>query len=345
MAAGRPSTDASRRPACSVVRLTATNSTARAFWTIGEGRGEIRDEPLAELRGDQVVVRTLYSGISRGTESLVFAGKVPRSEYQRMRAPFQAGEFPWPVKYGYASVGQVEQGPAELIGRHVFTLFPHQTRYIVPVDAVHILPTSVPPARAVLVANLETAVNGVWDARPHVGDRVVVVGAGAVGCLSAWVAKRAGCEVHLVDLNPARSLVATALGVGFALPSEAPREADAVLHASGSAAGLDLALRLAGCEATVVELSWYGTEIVPLPLGEAFHSRRLVLKSSQVGRLAPSQRARWDTRRRQEFVLALLADPALDALITGESAFADLPTVMAQLAADAGNVLCHRVRY
>ena len=322
-----------------------TADTAQAFWTIGASRGEIRDEPLAELRGGEVVVRALYSGISRGTESLVFAGKVPVSEYQRMRAPFQAGGFPWPVKYGYSSVGQVEQGPAELVGRHVFALFPHQTRYIVPVEWVHMLPPQLPPGRAVLAANLETAINGVWDARPHVGDRVVVVGAGAVGCLAAWVAKRSGCDVHLVDLNPARGLVAMSLGLGFSLPADAPGDADAVIHATGSAAGLDLALRLAGFESTVVELSWYGTQVVPLALGEAFHARRLVLKSSQVGRIASSQGARWDTGRRMRLALSMLADPVLDILITGESAFADLPVVMAQLALDAGHAICHRIRY
>ena len=320
-------------------------SSADAFWTVSPGRGEIRRETLPDARGTDVVVRTLFSGISRGTESLVFHGRVPTSEYERMRAPFQAGHFPGPVKYGYANVGVVEEGPASIAGRPVFTLFPHQTRFVVPADAVHVIPDDVPPARAVLAANLETAVNGVWDAALHVGDRVAVVGAGAVGCLVAWVARRAGAVVELVDLNPERRAMASALGVRFALPAEAGRDADVVLHTSGAAAGLDLACRLAGFEATVVEMSWYGTTVVPLALGEAFHVNRLRLQSSQVGHVASVQRARWSYARRMGLALSLLADPVLDAVITGESPFLSLPDVMPQLASTPGDTLCHRIRY
>ena len=319
---------------------------ARAFWIAAPGRGEIRTEQLPSPNADEVVVRALYSGISRGTEALVFQGRVPISEYQRMRAPFQAGEFPGPVKYGYASVGQVEDGPRGLVDRTVFVLHPHQTRYVVPAGAVHVLPLDVPPQRAVLTANIETAVNALWDARPHIGDRVTVIGAGTVGCLVAWLAGRiAGCDVELVDVNPQREGVAQALGVRFAASQNVSDGADVVIHASGSPEGLDLALRVAGFEATVVEMSWYGDRAVPLALGEGFHARRLTLKSSQVGSVAAAQRARWDTRRRMQLALSLLADPVLDGLITGESAFDDLPPVMADLAARPGNTLCHRIRY
>ena len=319
---------------------------ARAFWIAEPGRGELRVEALADPAGDEVVVRSLFSGISRGTEALVFAGRVPASERQRMRAPFQRGEFPAPVKYGYASVGEVEHGPRQLQGRRVFTLYPHQTRYVVPAAAVHVLPDDVPPERAVLAANVETAINGLWDARPHVGDRITVVGAGTVGCLVAWLGGRiAGCEVELVDTNPRRAAVAEALGVGFKAAADATEGADVVIHASGSAAGLALALRVAGFEATIVEMSWYGAGEVPLPLGEAFHARRLTIASSQVGSVPPSQRARWSTQRRMALALSMLADPALDVLITGESPFDALPQVMAQLAAAPGDALCHRIRY
>lgn len=324
---------------------TAQNIDARSFWVSAPGVGEIRRERLGAHRGDEVVVRARFSGISRGTESLVFNGRVPVSEYQRMRAPYQAGEFPAPVKYGYSNVGHVEQGPPELIGRTVFSLFPHQDYFVIPVEAVHVVPADVPPARAVLAANMETALNGVWDARPHLGDRVAVVGAGTVGCLTAWAAKRAGCDVELVDLNPARSITALSLGLPFALPADARRDADVVIHASGAPAGLDLCCRLAAFETTIVELSWYGDTVVPLPLGEAFHAKRLTLKSSQVGHIAASQRARWTYRRRMQLALSMLADSALDALITGESAFDELPTVMSQLSASPGNTLCHRIRY
>ena len=235
------------------------NDDARAFWIATPGRGEIRPEPLPPPSPDDVVVRALYSGISRGTEALVFQGRVPASEHERMRAPFQSGAFPAPIKYGYASVGVVEHGPGDLPGKHVFSLFPHQTRYVVPASAVHPIPPVVPPPRAVLAANLETAINGLWDANPRIGDRVVVVGAGTVGSLVAWLAGRIhGCDVELVDVNPKRAVVAKALGVRFSEPEAVAGGADVVVHASGSAAGLSLALRIAAFEATIVEMSWYG---------------------------------------------------------------------------------------
>jgi Zn-dependent alcohol dehydrogenase len=226
---------------------------ARAFWIVAPGRGEIRRETLPAPAADEVVVRALFSGVSRGTEALVYQGRVPVSEHERMRAPFQAGDFPAPVKYGYSSVGTIERGPSQLEGRTVFTLFPHQTRYVLPARAISVLPDAVPAGRAVLAANLETAINGVWDARPHVGDRVTVVGGGTVGCLVAWIAGRIeGCDVELVDVNPQRASIAHALGVRFADPPSARAEADVVVHASGSASGLDLALGLAAFEATIV---------------------------------------------------------------------------------------------
>ncbi len=319
---------------------------ARAFWVVEPGRGEIRSESLRAPSPEEVVVRALYSGISRGTEALVFQGRVPESEWDRMRAPFQAGDFSGPVKYGYASVGQVDCGSEDLKGKTVFVLYPHQTRYVVPASVVHVVPANIPPARAVLAANLETALNGLWDARPHVGDRIVVIGAGTVGCLVAWLAARIqACEVQLVDVNPRRGALAAKLGVSFAQPEDAARDADVVIHASGSPAGLQLALDSAGVEATVLEMSWFGDRSVPLELGAAFHSKRLTIKSSQVGRVAPTQRARWDTRRRMGLALALLADASLDALITGESPFDEMPDLMAALANAPGDTLCHRIRY
>jgi len=319
---------------------------ARAFWIAAPGRGEIRPEALADPSADELVVRAKYSGISRGTEALVFRGRVPASEYQRMRAPFQSGDFPAPVKYGYASVGEIERGPRELQGRTAFVLYPHQTRYVVPSASVHMLPDGVPAARAVLAANLETAVNGLWDADPRIGDRVVVIGGGTVGCLVAWLASRIpGCQVELVDVNPQRRDVSAALGVRFTSPDGLRDGADVVVHASGSASGLALAFQAAGFEAKIVELSWYGSGEVPVALGGSFHSRRLTLMSSQVGSVAREQRSRWDTRRRMALALDLLAHPELDALITGESRFDDLPAVMESLSSTPGDTLCHRIRY
>ena len=335
-----------REPALTRHEMTQPSPQARAFWIAEPGRGEIRTETLPAPAAGEALVRTLFSGISRGTEALVFGGKVPHSERERMRAPFQAGDFPAPVKYGYCNVGVVEHGPPELRGRRVFCLYPHQTRYVVPVGALHPLPDDLPPARAVLAANLETAINALWDAAPRVGDRVAVVGAGTVGCLAAWLAARiVGAEVELVDVDERKAAAARSLGVPFRAPAAARREADLVVHTSGTAAGLATALDLAGFEATVLEGSWYGDEAPAVPLGAAFHSRRLTLKSSQVGSIATAQRARWSHARRMELVMRLLANAELDALVTGESPFDELPAVLARLTASPGYTLCHRIVY
>lgn len=317
-----------------------------ACWFTAPGRAEIRREALPAPGPGDVQVRMQHSGVSRGTELLVLRGEVPASESVRMRAPFQAGEFPFPVKYGYSGVGVVEAGPAHLVGHAVFCLHPHQARFVVPQDAVHVLPDGVPPERAVLAANLETAVNALWDAAPRVGERIAVVGGGVVGLLVGWLAARMpGTEVEVVDVEPARRAVAEALGARFALPDEATPDADRVIHASGRPEGLATALRLAAFEACVVELSWYGARHVPLPLGEAFHSRRLSLRSSQVGHVAAAQRSRWSHARRLDLALRLLAEPALDALVTDSAPFAELPAVFARLAHGAPHTLCQRIDY
>lgn len=320
--------------------------SARAFWTVAPGRGEIRTERLPELAEGEVLVRALHSGLSRGTEALVFQGGVPESEYERMRAPFQQGEFPAPVKYGYSAVGRVEAGPDELLGQVVFCLHPHQDRFVVPAGAVVPLPEGVPADRAVLAANVETAVNGVWDAAVGPGDRVTVVGAGVVGALVAWLAGRVpGTTVTLVDIEPRRERLASALGVDFAAPEAAAGERDVVVHASGSESGLICALGLAGNQARVVEMSWYGRDRPSVPLGEAFHSRRLSIVASQVGQLPPQRQPRWSHRRRLELALELLSEPLLDELISGASSFERMPEDLPALLAASGEVLCHRIDY
>ncbi|MEU6005170.1 zinc-binding alcohol dehydrogenase [Streptomyces sp. NPDC047453] len=321
------------------------NRSARAFWLTSPGHGEIRRTDLPEPGPGEVVVRALYSGVSRGTESLVFRGQVPESQYEAMRAPFQEGDFPGPVKYGYLSVGVVEEGPRELTGRTVFCLHPHQSRYVVPASAVTPVPENVPAGRAVLAGTVETAVNALWDAAPLVGDRIAVVGGGMVGCsVAALLARFPGVRVQLVDADPARAEIAEALGVGFALPEDALGDCDLVVHASATEQGLARALELLTPEGTVLELSWYGDRRVALPLGEAFHSRRLVIRGSQVGTVSPARSSRTYADR-LALALDLLADPALDALVTGESAFEELPEVMPGLASGEIPALCHRVRY
>jgi hypothetical protein len=319
---------------------------ARAFWVTRPGSGEVREQVLGAPAAGEALVRTSFSGVSRGTEALVFHGRVPPSEHERMRCPYQEGSFDGPVKYGYASVGRVLEGSRELEGRAVFCLYPHQDLYVVPETALMPLPEGVPEGRAVLAANLETALNALWDARPLIGDRISVVGGGVVGCLCAYLARsQCGVDVELVDVRAERAELAAALGFRFALPQQATPERDLVLHASASAEGLRMALGLAAREAEIIELSWFGDREVSLPLGAGFHQRRLSLRSSQVGGLSPNARQRFDRRARLELALSLCSDPALDRLISAESSFEELPAIMPALADANSGALCHRLKY
>ena len=312
---------------------------ASALWCVAAGKVEIRPGAL----GEGVLVETLYSGISRGTERLVFEGRVPRSEYGRMRGPAQEGEFPFPVKYGYCAVGRAAEG--DLAGHAVFALHPHQASFRLPEAALTVLPDALPPARAVLTANMETALNLLWDSGAGAGDRIAVIGAGVVGALTGYLAAQLpGTEVTLVDENENRASLAERLGCAFALPDAAPRDCDVVVHLSASAAGLATAVASAGLEGTVVEGSWYGAGTIDAPLGGAFHSRRLRLVSSQVARLPALRVPRWDHRRRLGKALELLTDPALDGLVSGETAFGELPRRYGAILNDP-ETLCHRIRY
>ena len=333
--------------AADLLETPLSDSHARAFWTLAPGRGAIEDETLPEPGANEVLVENLYSGISRGSEALVFNGRVPASQYEAMRAPFQAGDFPGPVKYGYASAGRIAGGPEARIGETVFCLHPHQDRFIVPAAAALPIPAGVPAARAVLAANMETAVNATWDAPPRSGDRIAIFGAGVVGCLIAYLAARtASTRVTLIDPDPDRAGLATSLGAAWCAPGEVDTaDHDLLFEASGAPDALREALAIAGHEATIAVASWFGDRDVPLPLGEAFHSRRLTLRSTQVGGVATERAARWPHARRLALALELLADPMLDKLISGQSDFDDLPVTLTRLADDPAGALCHRVRY
>ncbi|GAA4413329.1 zinc-binding alcohol dehydrogenase [Fodinibacter luteus] len=319
---------------------------ARAFWLRSVGIGEIRTVEVPEPGPEEVLVRTVRSAVSRGTEILVFRGGVPADQYAVMRAPFQEGDLPGPVKYGYLNVGVVEQGPPALLGRLVFCLYPHQTAYVVPLEGVVPVPDDVPADRAVLAGTVETAVNALWDAAPLVGDRVTVVGGGMVGlCVARLLVRVPGTEVTVVDVDPARAAVAASIGAGFAPPAQARGGRDLVVHASASSSGLQLSLDLLAAEGTVVDLSWYGDTEVSLRLGGAFHSGRLAIRASQVGSVSPARRGRRSTTDRLRLALELLRDPAFDALISGSSAFEDLPHVLPDLADGTLPALCHTITY
>jgi len=322
------------------------DATAEALWYVGPGRAEIRQERLGPLAEGAVRVRALYGAVSRGTEALIAAGRVPAGEYQRMRGPFMGGRFPFPVKYGYATVGRVEAGPDRLLGRTVFALHPHQTLFDVPVEAAVPLPEDVPVSRAVLAANMETALNATWDAAPVPSGPIAVVGAGVVGALvGVLLARVPGAEVTLIDINPAREDLARALGLNFARPDKAPADCNLVVHTSADPRGLATAIDIAGDEATILEMSWYGAGSVPVPLGGAFHSRRLKIVSSQVGKVAPSHRATISHRQRLEQAIALLADARLDALLTPAVPFPELPERLPDILNRQNGVLCQLIVY
>lgn len=317
-----------------------------AFWITGIEQADIICAQLPTPASHELRVRSLYSGISRGTEMLVYRGQVPVSERLRMRGPFQEGEFNFPLKYGYINVGIVEEGPAHLLDKTVFSLFPHQTHFNIAEEAVTLLPDGLPASRAILTANMETAINALWDAQPSIGDRISVVGAGVVGLLVAYLANRiTGCTVQLIDTNPDRATVAEALNIEFVTPSQAENERDLVIHTSATEQGLNAAIELAGFEARIVEMSWFGNRAATIKLGGSFHSQRLQILSSQVGHIATRQRSRWNYQRRLQLALSQLMDSRLDVLISGESDFTELPDTFRWLNTPENSALCHRIRY
>jgi threonine dehydrogenase-like Zn-dependent dehydrogenase len=321
---------------------------ARSLWLTDIGQAELRNAPLVQMQSDEVRIESRFGAISRGTEAIVASGSVPQSEYGRMRAPLQEGRFPFPVKYGYAVVGNVASGPPDRLGDTVFCLHPHQDVFHAPADMAVTVPDAVPASRAVLAANMETALNAIWDAEIMAGDRVAIVGGGLVGMLVAFLAaKIPGTHVTVIDINSDRRTLAENFGCRFAVPHEAKDLAgscDIVIHASASSEGLATAIELAAFEARIVEMSWFGERVVEVPLGGAFHSQRLSIIASQVGHVPPSRRVRWPLSRRLEAALGLLADDRLDLLISGETAFTDIVESYGAILTDP-MTLCHRIRY
>ena len=306
-------------------------TTARALWSVSPGRAELRTETLRPPAEGEVLVRALYTGISRGTERLVLDGRVPESEWRRMRGPLQAGDFPFPVKYGYCAVGVIEDGSPARIAQRVFILHPHQDRFLAPQAMCIPLPDALPAARAVLGANMETALNILWDAGPMIGERALVVGGGVVGLLVArLLARMPGASVALHDVDARKRDLVLSAGARF-VTDPAP-EHELVIHASGHPDGLVTALAACAFEARVLEASWFGTKPVALPLGEAFHAQRLTIRATQVGSVAPAMRGRRSYAERMALALDLLAEDAwCDALLGTEVRFADLPATLPAL--------------
>lgn len=322
------------------------NQPSRALWYAETGQAVLRPIVTGEVQEGEVRVKSAYGAISKGTESLVFHGQVPEREYARMRAPFQEGNFPYPVKYGYATVGTIVEGPETMCGKTVFCLYPHQNEFVVPVSAVTQVPPEVPASRAVLAANMETAVNAVWDADLSEGSTISVIGAGVVGLLIGYVARLiADCPVEIIDIDQNKADAAAALGLDFAHPDQASIDRAVVFHASATSAGLTSALRACCFEGKVIEVSWFGDKHVSVPLGEDFHSRRLTIVSSQVGSVARPKREFTSHSDRLAFALSLLDNPALDVLFNHDISFASLPAALPPLFAAGSQALCPRIVY
>lgn len=330
----------------STMTTSRTPVRATAYWTVGRERGELRSEELPEAGPEEARVRTLYSGISKGTEMVVHSGSVPPRVAKEMSAPRQEGQFPGPVKFGYLSVGIVEDGPDEWIGQRVFCLNPHQDRYVAPLSELTKIPDGVPSGRAVLTGTVETAVNALWEAGPRLGDRVAVVGAGLVGGIVAALLKTFPLQrLQLVDVDPGRKHLAGILGVEFVHPDDAEADCDIVIHCSASQEGLERSLQLVGDEGDVIEMSWYADRKVSVPLGEDFHARRLSIRASQVGVVSRARRHRRTNADRLELAVSLLQDPVFDSFLTGCSPFKELPDVVQALSEGTLDALCHIIEY
>ncbi|MET3811486.1 dehydrogenase [Arthrobacter sp. UYEF3] len=319
---------------------------ATAYWTVGPEKGELRREELPPPGPGEALVRALYSGISKGTEMVVHNARVPECVAKEMAAPHQAGSFPSPVKFGYLSVGVVEDGPADWLGKTIFCLHPHQDRYVVPVEYLTEVPDNVPARRAVLTGTVETAVNALWEAGPRLGDRVAVIGAGLVG---GMVAQLLGTfplgRLQLIDVDPAKRAFAQTLGIDFSHPDDALPDCDIVIHCSAAQSGLERALQLVGDEGEIIEMSWYADRNVTLPLGEDFHARRLSIRASQVGVVARARRHRRTNADRLKLAVSLLSDPVFDTFLTGTSGFSELPDVVQRLSDGSLDALCHVIGY
>lgn len=309
--------------------------SSRQYWTEAAHTGALREVPVPQPAPGELLIETLHSGISRGTESLVHRGEVPAAITELMQAPFQLGALPFPVSHGYLNVGVVRQGRSELIGQTVFTLAGHREHVVVPEAAAHVLPEGCPPQRALFAGIGEVGLNGLWEGPVMIGDRVAVVGGGLIGLTTALLASKMALQrLQVVEVDAERRTFIRDLGLDAVAPEQADLDNDVVLHSSSSSAGLATSLRLAGDDAVIVEQSWYGTGDQQVPLGADFHARRLRIVATQVGQVPGPRRMRRTRGQRLATALSML-DSRFDRLISGRSPLAQLPDVMQDVATGA----------
>ncbi|MEM9671559.1 MAG: zinc-binding alcohol dehydrogenase [Bacteroidota bacterium] len=315
-----------------------------ALWHLSERESSIRSQSLPPLKTDECLIESLFSLVSSGTETLVANGQVPAELQDSMQVPYMEGSFGFPLKYGYSLVGKVIEGSENLVDRYVHLLHPHQQHCVVKETDVTVIPEGIPPQRAVLASNLETALNAVWDSHLSAGDRVLVVGMGLIGSLVALLASQfPATQIRVAETDPTRQSLAREQGFSLYDPSDTPF--DVAFHSSGSSTGLQTAIDAVGYEGQVIELSWYGTRSAEVKLGGSFHQQRKQIISSQVSQLPAHRQARWDYRRRKQTVLDLLQDDGWDDFLTATVDFTDVPALFDQLRLGDRSQLSWTLRY
>ena len=321
-----------------------------------------REEEVGIPQANEILVETLYTGISHGTEMLVYRGEVaPGLELDPSLKTFK-GCFGFPIKYGYSNVGRIIELGSRVSGLRkgdiVFAHNPHETIYTISENQAMKLPEAVLPSWGIFIASVETAINCVWDANIHLGESVVIFGQGIIGLLITQLMRISGAgRIFTVDKLEKRRNISQKLGADFAfdpnkanLPSVITEltdgiGADVIIEASGSPDALDSALKLAAFQGTVVVVSWYGTKPVTLNLGEDFHRERVKIKSSQVSFVDPSLTPRWNIGRRMALALKILPQLNLKELISHIYPFEEAPSAYDKIDKNPEEVLQVILRY
>ncbi len=306
---------------------------AHALWHVDPAHSVLRQQTLGKLTPGECLVKTRFSMVSLGTERLVCKGGMSPEAYGPMTVPYMQGAFSFPLTYGYSLTGEVIDGPQEWLGERVHAMHPHQDLCVIHSHDLTVVPGNVPLDRAVLASNLETAVNGVWDGQPIMGQRVLVIGYGLIGALIAHLVKPIpGIELHIHDIRGSRKELAIANGhhVWDAAESQ-PGDYDLIFHTSASSAGLQFAIDHTREEGRVIEMSWYGNQTVNLDLGASFHYGRNRIISSQVSRIASPALPHFDHHRRKSLIFQLLADDAYHKFLGEGIVFDQSPSFFSDL--------------
>lgn len=313
--------------------------SSRSLWHIDAGHSEIRSQNLDPLPG-QILLQSLYSLISLGTEKTIALGGVPGNVYDKMKVPYMEGSFSLPVKYGYSLVARSEEGQCYHL------MHPHQDLVSVNPESLTPVPPGIPPSRAVLVSNMETALTAYWDAGPLKDEKIMIAGFGLIGALTALLLRLKGFQdITVYEPDATRTGLARRLGFHTGDPGFDPGPFDLAFHSSGNASGLQHCLEVMGPEGRILELSWYGRQKITLGLGEHFHINRLRIIASQVSSIPRNLQGAWNFAKRKQEVLSLLADPCWDRLEIEEVPFETSPAVFYKIRHSQTKGLTYILKY